>query len=185
MQKGFQCEWENKPTEESQKLSIYTPDRIIEALINTQVIKAPPHDLAIDTIKNEDLLGDWMLLITPYGRHWIITCLSGGVPEGVLVFSAKTGQLIEEQKLLRNIADTDTSQNTLDFEYIFRLRKTVSNIDESGSLKAVVEVQHGDSWADYRPARPKDFVGRQKAQTQLIHFLEDVQRKNTSIVYLR
>lgn len=178
--KGFQCEWENKPTEESQKLSIYTPDRIIEALINTQVIKAPPHDLAIDTIKNEDLLGDWMLLITPYGRHWIITCLSGGVPEGVLVFSAKTGQLIEEQKLLRNIADTDTSQNTLDFEYIFRLRKTVSNIDESGSLKAVVEVQHGDSWADYRPARPKDFVGRQKAQTQLIHFLEDVQRKNTS-----
>ena len=44
----------------------------------------------------------------------------------------------------------------------------------------VVEVQHGSSWSDYRPARPEDFVGRLEAQETIIHFLENVRSNNTT-----
>ncbi len=36
--KGFQDKWESKSIEESQKLSFYTPERIIDALETTKVI---------------------------------------------------------------------------------------------------------------------------------------------------
>lgn len=176
--KGFQHDWENKPTQQSQKLSIYTPDRIIEAFTNAHLIRRLPHDSAIEKV-GEDSLGDWVLLITPYGRYWVATCLSGGVPEGVLVYSAKTAKLITDAKLLKNLAKTDTSLNTLDFEYISNVGDSLTNPKTLSNLKLVVEVQHGDSWSDYRPARPKDFVGRQEVQTKVIHFLEDVEKQNT------
>lgn len=176
--KGFQHDWENKPTEQSQRLSIYTPNRIIEAFTNAHLIRHLPHDSAVKKI-GEDSLGDWVLLITSYGRYWIATCLSGGVPEGVLVYSAKTAQLITDAKLLKNLAKTDTSLNTLDFEYISNIGDPLTNPKTFSNLKPVVEVQHGDSWSDYRPARPKDFVGRQEVQTKIIHFLEDVKKQNT------
>jgi restriction endonuclease len=40
--KGFQHEWEQKPSRERQKLSIYTPDRIIEAFAAAKLIQLPP-----------------------------------------------------------------------------------------------------------------------------------------------
>lgn len=174
--KGFKSNWEEKPTTESQKLSIYTPERIIEALINANLIKIQPNEKAKEILVNEDLMGSWILLVTPYGKYWAMTCLSGGVPEGVLIFSATLGTLVEDQKLLRNIAKTDASIHNLDFEYILRTKQLPLQVLETTS---VVEVQYGISWADYRPARPQDFVGRQEAQDNIIHFLEDVRLRNT------
>ena len=168
--KGFQHDWEKKTIVESQKLSIYTPERVIEALISAGQIKRLPYDLAVKTIGNEDQIGDPTLLITKPGIFWTIACLEGGVPVGVLVYSAKTGDLIKKQELLRNLAQTDTSQNELDFEYILNLAK----LRTESSLNRVVEVEHGETWADYRPARPQDFVGRKEVQKQIIHFLEGV-----------
>ena len=174
--KGFQHEWEEKTDVESQKLSIYTPKRVIEALISAGKVKQLPHDLAVKTIGDEDRIGDPTLLITQYGIFWTIACLEGGVPAGVLVYSTKTGNLITEQALLRNLSQTDTSQNELDFEYILNFPK----LDEGSSLDRVVEVVHGETWTDYRPARPQDFVGRKEVQEQIIHFLENVRGKKSA-----
>jgi hypothetical protein len=174
--KGFKSNWEEKPIGEAQRLSIYTPERVIEALINSKLVKMQPQEKALELLKNEDLLGNWTLLVTPYGRFWTITCLSGGVPEGVLIFSATTGSLIEDQKLLRNISKTDASIRNLDFEFISRVRQLPLDNLESTS---VVEVQYGNSWSDYRPARPQDFVGRTEAQDSIIHFLEQVRSCST------
>lgn len=174
--KGFKSNWEEKPTPEAQKLSIYTPDRVIEALIYSKLIKTQPFDKAVELLQSEDLLGTWTLLVTPYGRFWAIACLSGGVPEGVLIFSATSGNLIDDQKLLRNIAKTDASIHNLDFEFVSRVRQLpLDNLETT----AVVEVQFGNSWSDYRPARPQDFVGRTEAQDTIFHFLEDVRSSNT------
>ena len=173
--KGFQNDWENKPKLESQKLSIYTPERVIEALISSGMIKRLPYDLAVKTIGNEDLIGDPTLLITEYGVFWTIICLKGGVPIGVLVYSAKTGSLIDDQALLRNLSQTDTSQNELDFEYVHNLPE----LNLEPYLNRVVEVEHGETWTDYRPARPQDFVGRKDAQEQIIRFLEEVREGNS------
>ena len=67
--KGFKSNWEEKPTSESQRLSIYTPERVINALINANLIKPQPQEKAKDLLKNEELLGSWVLLVTPYGRY--------------------------------------------------------------------------------------------------------------------
>lgn len=174
--KGFQHDWENRPDEESQKLSIYTPDRVIDALISAKMVEHPPRDSAFKIIGNEDRVGDPMLLITEYGVFWTIACLEGGVPVGVLVYYAKTGNIVDEQALLRNLAQTDTSQNDLDFEYVLNLSKSRTE----SSLNSVVEVVHGETWTDYRPARPEDFVGRKEVQEQIIHFLEDVREKKSA-----
>ena len=173
--KGFQHDWENRPDEESQKLSIYTPDRVIDALISAKMVEHPPRDSAFKIIGNEDRVGDPMLLITKYGIFWTIACLEGGVPVGVLVYYAKTGNIVDEQALLRNLAQTDTSQNVLDFEYLLNFPKS----DVESSLNQVIEVEHGETWADYRPARPQDFVGRKEVQAQIIRFFRDV-RENQS-----
>ena len=174
--KGFQHEWEEKLDVESQKLSIYTPERVIEALIAAGKIKRLPYDLAVKTIGDEDRIGDPILLVTQSGIFWTLTCLEGGVPVGVLVYSAKTGNLIEEQEWLRNLAQTDTSQSELDFEYVLNLSKSRTE----SSLNQVIEVKHGETWADYRPARPQDFVGRSEVQEQVIRFLEDVRNEKSS-----
>ena len=181
--KGFQHEWEKKRDGESEKLSIYTPERVIGALISAGMVEHPPHDSAFKIMGNKDRIGDPMLLITKYGVFWTIACLEGGVPVGVLVYYAKTGNLIEEQALLRNLAQTDTSQNELNFEYLLNLPKS----DMESSLDRVVEVEHGETWADYRPARPQDFVGREEVQKQVIHFLEEVRsgKSNTRVFAIK
>ena len=171
--KGFQHEWEKKP--ESQKLSIYTPERVVAALISAGKVKQAPYELAVKTIGNQDHIGDPTLLITKYGVFWTIACLEGGVPVGVLVFSTRTGDLIKEQALLRRLAQTDTSQNGLNFEYILNLSQST----EESSQNRVVEVEHGETWADYRPARPQDFVGRKEVQEHIIRFLEGVRGKKS------
>jgi hypothetical protein len=43
----------------------------------------------------------------------------------------------------------------------------------------VVVVEHGDKWFDYRPARPEHFVGRKKAQQELIRFFSSVKKGRT------
>ena len=64
----------------------------------------------------------------------------------------------------------------LNFEYILNLSKST----EESSLNRVVEVEHGETWADYRPARPQDFVGRKdELGRQIIHFLEAVREKKS------
>lgn len=174
--KGFQQDWEARLIEESQKLSIYTPERVLEAFINAGIIQSIPKNKAAEIVEDEDLLGEWTLFITPYGKHWAVTTLRGGVPTGVLVFSAKTGKIIEDTELLLNLSNTDTSLRELDFDFVFHLKKESSHILEDNN---VIEVQQGDSWADYRPARPEDFVGREEEQNQLFHFLEDVRQQES------
>ena len=181
--KGFQHDWEKKPNIESQKLSIYTPERVIEALISAGRIRSVPYDAAIETIGDEDRIGDPTLLVTQYGIFWTIACLEGGVPVGVLVYYAKTGNLVKEQELLRNLAQTDTNQNELDFEYVLNFPKS----DVESGLDRVVEVVHGETWADYRPARPQDFVGREGVQEQIMHYLEEVrsEKSNTRVFAIK
>lgn len=175
--KGFQSDWEQKPVEEAQKLSIYTPERVVDALMNAHLIVTPPETLALEMVTDSNALGDWVLLITPYGRHWLATVLIAGVPEGVLVFSAKTGKREENPQLLTRLSNTDTSLGNLDFHIASKLSDQRLTAQKQ---KTVVEVQQGESWSDYRPARPEDFVGREDEQDRILHFFEAV-RSGSSI----
>lgn len=178
--KGFKHEHENKPPSERERLSIYTPERVIEALVNSGTIKAPPRDKAIELLGSEDLLGEWTLLLTEFGNLWAAVCLQAGVPTGVIAYSATTGTLIDDPDHLRNLANTDSSLRVYDFEYVLKFLDppAIKALVFSGFEK-VVEVQHGENWKDYRPARPEDFVGRKDSQLAIIKFLKSVRKGET------
>lgn len=177
--KGFVEDWESRDSDERKLLSIYTPRRIIEALIDSGVIVTRPENLALEALnEDKDLIGQWILLISPFGRFWTLTVLESGVSTGVLVFSATTGKRVQDSTLLRNLSSTDSSLKELDFEYSLDQPKSVE-ASEALPRNTVVEVQHGESWSDYRPARPEHFVGRKDAQSDIIRFLENVRTDKT------
>lgn len=174
--KGFLHEWEEKPQAQRQKLSFYTSDRICSAFSSARIITQVPDNSLVDG----QGVGDWILLVTPYGRFWAAPILQSGVPAGVLTLDAKTGLRITDHELLRSIGKTDTSLATLDF--LFGLRGSSTNIPTAIAIgpEKVVQVEHGESWTDYRPARPQDFVGRSEPQTKLLAFLGNVRAGTTA-----
>ena len=160
--KGFKHDWEQKP--QRQTLSIYTPDRIIEAFANAGLIKLPPSVPLPHGDSEGTSLGDWVLLVTRYGRFWGAPTIEHGVPSGAVVVEAATSRLVTDAGLLREIGRTDTSLALLDLEFAARKPPSTTPATASTPPDKVVEVEHGDSWADYRPARPQDFVGRADPQ---------------------
>ena len=172
--KGFQAEWEDRSQEERQRLSIYTPERVVRALTEAKVVSVPPSRANLPDNEKIASVGDWTLLITEYGRFWVQTVLISGAPEAVQVFSAEEGVLVVDPVLLRRLAGTDSTLSTLDFEYRASRARSESNRTDEGRQQRVIQVQHGESWSDYRPSRPEDFVGRKSAQDDILTFLERV-----------
>lgn len=178
--KGFQVEWESKTPEQRARLSIYTPQRVIDTLREAKLVVDPSQ--CDNPSSGEETLsfGDWTLLITEHGRFWVQVVLISGAPEAVQVFSAEQGEQIIDPILLRRLAATDSTLTTLDFEYgSSRGRPDSYRIQEDGRRR-VVQMQHGESWSDYRPSRPEDFVGRKPAQDSILRFLDSVRSERTT-----
>ena len=151
-------------------MEILTPKEIVASLQRSSVIGFPPSNAAIEFMGSLESIGEWTLLISPFGRFWSVYTLKGGVPHGVLFYHAKTEKLVSDKNTLDNIGtldsilcDYDVTVGSLGFE---------SKLVPETSLPNVVEVQTGDSWNDYRPARPKDFIGRDELQKGILGFLE-------------
>ena len=176
--KGFIEEWKNKPKDQATKLSFYNPDKILDSLISAKVIKNFPIDLASDYIGSINLLGEWILLVTPYGNFWAVATLAGGIPKNVLCYYATNNELVEDTELLSKLSETDTSLNTLNFK-LPRINKSKTVDVDVIKTVSVVQVQTGEAWSDYRPARPEDFVGRVKDINYIFDFLKRI-RENTT-----
>lgn len=174
--KGFVVEWEKKPQAQRSKLSIYTPERVIEALENAGRITSPPQSEARQAIGEDTRIGDWILLITPWGTYWACPCLEHGIPTGLAVFDSQKRHLIRDRELLARLKSSDTSMGSLAFDYALR-EKGPSG--EAGRDSVVVEVEFGECWTDYRPARPEHFVGRSKIQRDVLRFLTAVKTRRT------
>lgn len=179
--KGFIEEWKSKPKEQATKLSFYDPDTIIQSLINSKVIQPYPKNQAIDYIGSVNYLGEWVLLVAPQGVFWIVATLSGGIPTGVLCYFANNNELVEDHLLLTKLSETDTTFNSLDFK-LPRINKTkVLDLDlEPIKTVSVVQIQTGEAWSDYRPARPEDFVGRIKDISYIFDFFKRIKENTTS-----
>lgn len=176
--KGFVEEWKNKPKEDALRLSFYTPEKVIESLINSGVVKHPPKDEAAKYLGSENLVGEWILLVSKHGNFWVAPALSGGMPVGVICYYANNNNMVTDEKLLEKLSETDASLSSIGF----KLPK--SGISDPQKLVnddtvAVVEIQTGEEWADYRPARPQDFVGRSKDIESIFDFLKKVLNKET------
>ena len=176
--KGFEYEWNEKPKHEASRLSFYKPSKVIDALKSSRIIIPPPETDLLNLVKDENIIGEWILLITTYGRFWAATCLQSGIPSGVILFYAKNGALIEDEDLLKNVSSSDTTLNDLDFLFIKKYQKG-TNKEELLKEIDVVQVQQSESWDDYRPARPEDFVGRKKEQQKLFSLFTSIRKKES------
>lgn len=179
--KGFVAHWESKPQAKREKLSIYSPDLLIDALIQANLVVHPPYSALHPNGDVQTTLGDWTLLVTEYGKFWVQTILASGVPEAVQVFAAEDGTPVTDLVLLRRLKGTDSSLYSLDFEYraVRRAQVEYGQMREYKS-QTVVQVEHGVSWDDYRPSRPSDFVGRRSEQDNILGLLEEVKTGKTN-----
>ncbi len=96
----------------------------------------------------------------------------------MVLFHAENGAIVDDPALINNVAFTDTSLNDLVFPLVNDLQ--TNSQYESIKVIDVIEVQHGDSWDDYRPARPEDFVGRAKHIDKVFSLFTSIRKGETN-----
>src|SRR5262249_19216896 len=95
-----------------------------------------------------------------------------------LLFQADSGIPVADQATLDLIAKTDTSLSLPWIAGTVQAQRTAAT-KLKGELESIVRVPMADHWADYRPARPEDFVGREVIQSSLFQFLDAVRVQST------
>lgn len=177
--KGFEDEWNQKPSEERRKLRIYPPDRLVECLVNANIVV----DAATLDIQRErfEVGNEAFLLLTQRGEFWALPVLDPGsrIRSAALLFDATTGRPVTETATLDWIATTDTSLS-LDWISDSAESQATANSKLKDELENIVGVPVADHWADYRPARPEDFVGRVSVQSTVFSFLDKVRAGTSS-----
>ena len=176
--KGTILEWNDKPPEERSKLAFYTPDNLIDLLISSNTI-CDPSKLSLDKL---EVPKEAMLLVTDLGYFWAFTILDKGtrMPSTVILCDAKSGSPISNANLVRDMSKTDSSLSGLNWAIADEFNKEEISQTIKDEIDAVVQVAHGDSWDDYRPARPKDFVGRDLVQREIFNFFDQTRTRQTS-----
>ncbi|EPL7537579.1 restriction endonuclease, partial [Acinetobacter baumannii] len=167
--KGFCEELPSRPL--GDRIVVYSSTDIVESLQASKIISSIPRE-HLEQHLDINSIGEWFLLITTFGNFWVSTILSAGIPTNAVCYYAKTGVLVEDQELLDNIASTDSSLSKLDFSKIINTKKEMKPLFDSQI--EVVEVQRGEDWNDYRPARPQDFVGRTKDIQEIFDFFKKI-----------
>lgn len=180
--KGIVSEWNKRPVEKRSKLAFFTADILLEALQDARLICAVPEAEAQKQCcrSNGYSIGEWSLLVSEWGYYWSAPILINGVPEKVACFNATDGTIVLDPQLTENLRSTDFGARELPF-YVPDAVNLGNATDNHKTFEAtsVVQVEHGDKWADYRPARPEDFVGRKKAQQDLMRLFTDIKGKRT------
>lgn len=170
--KGLMLTWESKNPEVRRKLQIYTPDRLIDLLISSGRIKDPSRFISQEEYQSESIC----LLITNHGHFWAVPIIhvTAGVPYGVMLFDAFSGQRVTNIQIIEDVSKCDSSLRELEWiheEHVNTADNSTALIEESQSI---VTVAAGDQWADYRPSRPEDFVGREDVQQEVFKFFDAV-----------
>lgn len=106
--KGLIREIEKSP--ESREFTFYTPELLIDALVDAKVIHSldVAKKTALDALHDKDTMGTATLLISPLGYFWCFEELGGGNPKGLIFVRAASGNLVEEEVLLNNLAELET-----------------------------------------------------------------------------
>lgn len=177
--KGVRDKWAQRPPEERRKLQVYDPNALLDRLISAGFLTAPER---LTSPPGSTLADEVFLLLAQEHTYWALI----GVDEqtqmrrAVYVYDAHNGERVSTRAVLNGLAATDTSLASLTWE-------SDDNIDRSREiqrlrteLQSVVRVQSGDHWADYRPARPEDYVGREHLLRDVMDLLEGVRSGATS-----
>ena len=177
--KGLQSEWERKPPEEKRKLQFYTPERVVDLLVDNKIVCSPESLIYPNDNRYSE---DKYLLLTNYGRFWAVPLINAeaGVPYAVILFDVQSGKSISNSNVVDNVSHTNSSLE----EYEWLVSGHAPDSSRSSHLATesqnIVAVAPGDQWADYRPSRPEDFVGRKDLQRNIFQFLDKVRQGASS-----
>ncbi|MGO4712137.1 restriction endonuclease [Bradyrhizobium sp. 2TAF24] len=178
--KGFEDEWNQRPPEERRKLRIYPPEKLVERLVAARII-VDVDSLVIDRSRFRTG-SEAYLLITQTSEFWALPVLAEGtgIQIAALLFDASNGNAITDSATLDWIDRTDRS---LQLPWISDSANPTAIATATSrlalELESIVGVPVADHWADYRPARPEDFVGRETVQNTIFGFLDSVRTKAT------
>lgn len=170
--------WEKKPSEERKKLTIYTADRIVELLITNRVV-VDAKSLICKLPENFVYNDKSTLFITNIGKYWLFvgSFNSGTIANSVIAFEATSGERVCDEESLKRLKEVKSIYS----EYDWRLEKE-QNIKRKDNVEFqdIVTVMSGDTWSDYRPSRPIDYVGRKCLIASVFSFFDDVLCRQTN-----
>lgn len=122
-----------------------------------------------------------ILLLTQNGEFWALPVVdfATGVRSAAMLFRADNGEPIRDTQTLEWISSTDT---TLSLPWISEavISSAAAATKIRYELESVVTVPVADHWADCRPARPKDFVGREITLDSIFRFFDNVRTQVTA-----
>jgi len=172
--KGVMVEWEKKPQEEKRLLSLYNKHDIINLLIRNKKIVSNdslPRD-------NNKQYSDDILVFYKNEIFWCCSCMTDGVPSSVFVFNAENGDLVTNKIIVDKFQNTDISIANLNWDTSLTSIQTQDE-DIKKAVENVVAIKSADSWDDYRPSRPEDFVGRECTIKDIIEHVLAVANNKT------
>jgi hypothetical protein len=181
--KGIWSEWQTKPAEKRARLTVFSPDKLVGTLIDSGVVVSPEGLETPAWCKTTQRGQETVLFVSTLGLFWVQQILANGVPNEAIVYSAETGMLCSDIDLLHRLAATDSTLKSLNFELAAKVgesTQTIATVDRPQYSGQVIEVKQGESWDDYRPARPRDFVGRESSQSRILEFLDNVRKGLTN-----
>lgn len=102
---------------------------------------------------------------------------SGTIANSVIAFEATSGERVCDEESLKRLKEVKSIYS----EYDWRLEKG-QNIKRKDNVEFqdIVTVMSGDTWSDYRPSRPIDYVGRKCLIASVFSFFDDVLCRQTN-----
>ncbi|HZH44460.1 MAG TPA: restriction endonuclease [Lysobacter sp.] len=168
--------------DKAEKLRVYGPVELVQLLVDTNEVVHPSR-LGIPALVTAT--NNRTLLLTDIGEYWAVPVLgeASGVSDTVLVFDAKTGAPVTNEGIVQQLNERDS--NLRDLTWVAGQEKlaAVSALKDAAlraELDNIAPVPVADDWADYRPSRPTDFVGRDSLLTDIVGFLTSVAEGSTA-----
>ncbi|MHB9015667.1 MAG: restriction endonuclease [Sulfurovum sp.] len=129
--------------------TFYTPEKLIQALqtsntaINVGIAKN-----RIEETLGSNKVGNSTLIITEYGYFYLFEYLKDGVTKDVFVTYANNGNIVDEEKLLVNLKNTDTSYKDFQFKSNLQLFPSHANIINSPTVLLDNKFKINESYAN-------------------------------------
>jgi hypothetical protein len=176
--KGLYDEWDKKSPDKKRRLHLYTPERLVDLLISSKSVCDPT---CIDKSTNLIYSDDSYLLLTNYGYFWAVPIVDAiaGVNKSVMLFDVSTGKKILDDNVLNNVSKVNSSLKELSWLKHNNQDDGFTTALSEEKKQSIVNVPKSDHWADYRPARPEDFVGRKNILTDIYTFFDNVRDNST------
>jgi len=169
-------------SQKSVKFAFIGPENMVEWFVDIYGAKSIEEQLhGFD--RGDYEFGEATLIVAPLGNVWGIELTKRGFPSKLILLPFNKPGLEAEIDYYQTLFDENFLWGGLKAESGFDFfGKKVIQIEEEVLDEGLIEISQipvADQFDDYRPCRPKDFVGRSSIQKDIWSFLENV-RKGSS-----